>query len=282
MFDIKPEVLEEARFLILRELGNNAEVIRACSNIIAPSSPTRDTAPGTIDDHHAGNETLGDTDDNFLTLKFPAINKAGSKHQLLRVNFRVGNALVALDTWCDDDRVDFVIASAFLDLTDIRSSIPAILRSLHPERGSSIFYFPINFDGVTSLQPPSMAGIEFDRHVENTFHNEMGVDADGERRSETGRRLLHVLKAEGVHNLCVSSSAWIVSAGSNGEYHADEQYFLKCIVEFVETTLAQRSTTSNASYQDALTAYANSRSKQIENNTLTYIAHNMDYCGYLD
>jgi hypothetical protein len=282
MFDIKPEVLEEARSLIVRELGHSADISRTCSSIISSSSPVGDTVPGTIDDHHARNESFVDSENHILTLEFPAINKAATERQRLRVNFRVGDALVALNTWCDDDRVDFVIAAAFLDLTDIQSSVPAILRSLHPGRGSSIFYFPINFDGITSLSPPTTAGIEFDRHVEYTFHHEMGVDAKGERRSETGRRLLPLLKAQGAYNLCAGSSAWIVSAGSNGEYYADEEYFLKCIVEFVSTTLSRRLTVSEECYQDALTAYAHCRSKQIENNTLTYVAHNMDFCGYME
>jgi hypothetical protein len=279
---VKLNVLEEARSLIQRELGGSLSMTTGGPRTYRSQSLEPCGLASSVALHHAGINGSSSNNPPLLTLIFQGTEDTASARQTLQVRFRLGDVSDVLKSCRDEDKVDVVIAAAFLDLTDLRSAVPLILSALNCKRGIGAFYFPVNFDGVTALQPPSKAGIEFDRLVEAEFHDSMGVDEEGARSSETGRRLLSILKMHAACGIHAGSSAWIVSADANGEYVADEKYFLQCIIEFIERAVSKGLIGPGKSYADALANHLDFRRGQIRIGRLTYVAHNLDYCGYIE
>lgn len=187
----------------------------------------------------------------------------------------------------NDNKYDAVVASAFLDLFDLRVMVELLFSLLSQEDGARrVFYFPINFDGVTCLQPASDTGSFFDSQIESIFHNSMGVDeADqGASRSQTGRRLLPLLQALGAVEIVAGSSSWIVQPSDvnsigNARYIANEQYFLESILEFILNAVGSQASRFGENDRQKFAQYASSRKTQIRQCELSYVAHNMDYCG---
>ena len=69
---------------------------------------------------------------------------------------------------CEKGKFDLIIASAFLDLVDIRATLPVMAELL--EKGG-LFYFTINFDGLTVLEPP--IDEELDDLILQQYHKTM-------------------------------------------------------------------------------------------------------------
>ena len=90
----------------------------------------------------------------------------------------------------------------------------------------------------------------------------------------TGRHLFTHLRAAGAEVLAAGSFDWVVFAGSNG-YSADETYFLHFIIHTMHTALAGHP------HLDAgrFTAWIAQRHAQVEQGTLVYIAHQLDFLG---
>ncbi len=169
---------------------------------------------------------------------------------------------------------DLIVASAFLDLVDISAAIPAMLKLL--EKGS-VFYFPINFDGLTILEPAIDEAI--DERIMNLYHKTMD-----ERRvkgrlsgdSRAGRHLFSRLKEAGMQILDAGSSDWVVFAGKDG-YNNDEAYFLHFILDTIGRALQDNQEIDS----DQLNEWICKRHRQVENNELIYVAHQMDFVGII-
>lgn len=175
----------------------------------------------------------------------------------LDCQFRVGDALeLASDQFAAS--ADLVVAQAFLDLVDVERALDAFDDALGPD---GVVYAPITFDGVTLFQPDHPA----DAAVERAFH--AAIDDHPGRDSRAGRYLLDRLGANG-KLLAVDSSDWVVRP-RNGEYPADERYFLGRILDFIADALAIRSVEGGDEW---LTA----RRAQLASGELTYVAHNYD------
>lgn len=167
---------------------------------------------------------------------------------------------------------DLVVAHAFLDLVHIPSSLPLILSLL---KNGGLFYFTINFDGVTALEPPFDPA--FDVQVEALYHQTMDQRVIGGRQSgdsRSGRRLFQYLRSAGAEILAAGSSDWVVFPGKEG-YTADEAYFLHFIVHTVYTALWGHPQLDPS----RLVAWADKRHAQIEQGELVYIAHQIDFVG---
>ena len=63
---------------------------------------------------------------------------------------------------------DLLVAHAFLDLIDIPSALPQLVKLVRP---GGLFYFTINFDGATIFQPE--IDPDFDTLVERCYHGSM-------------------------------------------------------------------------------------------------------------
>ncbi len=167
---------------------------------------------------------------------------------------------------------DLLIAHAFLDLLDLESALPQLLALLKPD---GLFYFTINFDGETILQP--VIDREFDEQIMRLYHQTMDTRVVNGRLSgdsRTGRKLFSHLPAAGAEILDAGSSDWVVYA-RDGAYQADEAYFLHFIVNTIATALGGNPGLERH-YFDAWIAQ---RHAQIEAGTLVYIAHQLDFCG---
>lgn len=172
----------------------------------------------------------------------------------------------------DGRKWDLLIAHAFLDLVDLENALPQLLALLKP---GGLFYFTINFDGETILQP--VIDREFDEQIMTLYHQTMDTRVVNGRLSgdsRTGRRLFAHLPAAGAEIIDAGSSDWVVYAGAGG-YEADEAYFLHFIVNTIATALGGNPDLERH-YFDAWIAQ---RHAQIEAGTLVYIAHQLDFCG---
>ena len=167
---------------------------------------------------------------------------------------------------------DLLIAHAFLDLVDAPSLLPQLFALLRP---GGLFYFTINFDGLTILEPPVDPG--FDEQVIDLYHRTMDErTADGHPAgdSRSGRHLLWQLPAAGTEILAAGASDWVV-VPSRGGYAADEATFLRAILGFFEQSLSGRPELDPARLAEWLAR----RRAQIEAGELIYVAHQMDVCG---
>lgn len=168
---------------------------------------------------------------------------------------------------------DLLVGHAFLDLLDLPASLPQIFSLLEP---GGLFYFSINFDGLTIFEPP--VDPEFDDQVLALYHRSMD-----ERRSpagsssgdsRTGRRLFTHLEQAGAEIISAGPSDWVVFPRQH-TYAADEAYFLYFILHFFDETLREHPELDPQRFQDWLEA----RRSQIERGELVYIAHQLDFLG---
>jgi hypothetical protein len=157
---------------------------------------------------------------------------------------------------------------------DIPATLPLLFSLLRP---GGLFYFTLNFDGATILQPPIEAA--FDAHIEWLYHRTMDERVTAGKPSgdsQSGRHLFQHLRQAGAQILAAGSSDWVVFADEAG-YASDEAYFLHFIVETMRGALAGHSELDNGRFRDWIAH----RHAQIEAGELVYIAHQLDFFGRL-
>lgn len=171
-----------------------------------------------------------------------------------------------------DRKWDLLIAQAFLDLTEVQSALSTLCAAV---ASGGFLYFPITFDGGTTLAPS--IDPEFDDRIERRYHQHMersdgthGAGGD----SHAGRHLLTALPVCGGVVAAAGSSDWVVFPESSG-YPADEAYFLHHIIEMIRDALAD----SSGLESDRFDEWIEQRHHQIENGNLIYIAHQIDVFG---
>ncbi|HMT20290.1 MAG TPA: class I SAM-dependent methyltransferase [Promineifilum sp.] len=169
-------------------------------------------------------------------------------------------------------RWDLLIAHAFLDLVNVPRLLPQLFALLRP---GGLFYFTINFDGLTVLEPT--VDPEFEQQVIDLYHRTMDERRVGGRPtggSRAGRALLGQIPDAGGEILAAGSSDWIVMPHKE-VYPDDEAYFLRHILYFFEGSLAGRSELDPARFA----AWLARRRAQIDGGELVFIAHQLDLCG---
>lgn len=167
---------------------------------------------------------------------------------------------------------DLLLAHAFLDLLDLSTALP-LLRSLLTDDG--LFYFTINFDGATLLEPTIEPA--FDAAVEAAYHRAMDeriIDGRPSGDSRTGRHLFTQLPNAGFEIRSAGASDWVVY-GVNGKYPAEEAHFLHAIVDTMHAALSNDPTLDPSRFE----AWIAQRHAQIERGELVYIAHQLDFFG---
>ena len=167
------------------------------------------------------------------------------------------------------DPADLLIAAAFLDLVDVPAVLPGLLRLLAP---GGAYWFPLNFDGDTIFEP----GHPGDAEVLGAYHRDMDERVRYGRPagdSRTGRHLFHHLRAAGAPPLAAGSSDWVVHAGPDGTYPADEAVFLDAILTTIEGAL------TGGADPAGLTEWLNARRDQLATGDLVYVAHQLDFAG---
>jgi SAM-dependent methyltransferase len=165
--------------------------------------------------------------------------------------------------------VDVLIAHAFLDLVDVPTVLPPLLRLLAP---GGAYWFTVTFDGESIFAP----GHPGDDEVLGAYHRSMdervryGRPA-GEGRA--GRHLFGHLHAAGAPPVAAGSSDWVVHADPSGSYPHDEAWFLGSILTTIEDELG--GCVAPALLADWLAA----RRRQLAAGELVYIAHQLDVAG---
>ncbi len=168
-------------------------------------------------------------------------------------------------------RFDLVLAHAVLDLFDLDESLPRLLSLLRP---GGFYYFTLNFDGLTSFQPPYDP--EFEAEVLNLYHQSMDRRQGGKGgHSQTGRRLLQGLIQNRTEILAAGSSDWLVWPTAAHTYPAEEAFFLQYILDFIAAALIAQTSFDH----DRLKAWLGRRRDQIAAGTLVFLAHQVDVCG---
>lgn len=161
------------------------------------------------------------------------------------------------------ERWDLLVANAVLDLLDLDTALPALLRLLRP---GGLFYATIVFDGVTTLTPAIDPAL--DDLIERLYHASMdGATAS----SRTGRRLLPALRAAGAVPLAAGASDWVIFAGPDG-YLAQDTTFLDCMLAFMERSLTGHPDLDPARFATWLAR----RREQLERRELALITHQLD------
>jgi len=171
-------------------------------------------------------------------------------------------------------RWDLLIAHAFLDLVDVSALLPGLFGLLAP---GGCFYFSVNFDGLTLLEPE--IDPDLDELILSRYHRTMDerqITGGRASHSHTGRRLFAHLREAGADILAAGASDWLVFAGPSG-YPADEAYFLHFILHTIHQAVAGHPKLD----PDQFTAWLAARHAQVERGELVYIAHQIDFCGYV-
>ncbi|HEY5574303.1 MAG TPA: class I SAM-dependent methyltransferase [Anaerolineales bacterium] len=169
-------------------------------------------------------------------------------------------------------RWDLLVANAFLDLVDILRTLP-LLFSLLRENG--LFYFTLNFDGVTILEP--LLDPDLDRRIIELYHRSMDerlVHGLPSGDSRSGRHLFHHLRRAGAEVLAAGSSDWVVFPSRQG-YPDDEAYFL----HFTIATIHRQLHGHPGLRHQELDTWVAERHAQIDSGELVYIAHQIDFLG---
>jgi len=171
-------------------------------------------------------------------------------------------------------RWDLLVAHAFLDLMDIPATLPKLF-GLLKKRG--LFYFTMNFDGLTILQPT--IDLKLDELIPDLYHRSMDqrrVKGSLSGDSRAGRHLFTHLTAAGGEILEAGSSDWIVYPEKSG-YRQDEAYFLHFILHTIEQELRGHPELDQANFL----SWIKQRHAQVERGELVYIAHQLDFLGRL-
>ena len=193
--------------------------------------------------------------------------------QEVRITLEAADLFDFLDRGPGQSAWDLLVAHAVLDLIDLPTALPRLLSRLAP---GGLFYFSLNFDGVTTLAPP--IDPDLDALIETLYHHTMDTRRCRGRTSgssRTGRRLFGRLKEAGARVVAAGSSDWVVWPGPDG-YLGDEAYFLHSIIDTIHRALRDHPELDRGRFQ----AWIAQRHRQIESAELTYIAHQLDFLGY--
>jgi hypothetical protein len=167
-------------------------------------------------------------------------------------------------------RADLLVANAFLDLVDVPAMLPQLF-GLMADGG--LYWFTINFDGETILEPEHADDALFMRVYHRSMDERIrhGRPA-GDHRS--GRHLFAHLRNAGASILAAGASDWVVHAQPTG-YPDGEAQFLRQILDTTTAELGQHPEIPPG----ALTKWADLRRQQIDRGELVYIAHQLDFVG---
>ncbi len=205
---------------------------------------------------------------------FTVTRKKDASHLLeagntkIRVTINTGDAYT-LFTEAASQSCGLILAHAFMDLVDIQTLLPGMMRLLE-NRG--LLFLSLNFDGDTVLLPAIAP--DFDDRVIRLYHRSMDertVDGRPAGDSRTGRRLLARLLQCKTDILAAGASDWIVYPRRR-RYPRRESYFLHHIVHTIAEELAHHPDIDPAYFK----AWIAKRHAQIENGELVFMAKYID------
>jgi SAM-dependent methyltransferase len=194
--------------------------------------------------------------------------------QEVRITFAAADLFDFLEREAGEAAWDLLVAHAVLDLIDLAAGLPRLLSRLAP---GGLFYFSLNFDGATIFEPS--IDPDLDALIEALYHGSMDRRRSRGRpsgSSRTGRRLFGSLKVAGARLIAAGSSDWVVFPGPDG-YPGDEAFFLHFIIDTIGRALDGHPELAGSGFP----AWITQRHLQIEARELIYIAHQLDFLGYI-
>ena len=209
-----------------------------------------------------------------------SVNAGGAMHfttpaQDVRITLEAADLCDFLEREPGEPAWDLLVAHAVLDLVDLANVLPALLSRLAP---GGRFSFSLNFDGATILEP--VIDPDLDALIETLYHRTMDARRHRGRpagSSRTGRRLFGHLRAAGARLIAAGSSDWVVFPGPDG-YPGDEAFLLHFIIDTIGRALHGHPELDRSRFQ----AWIAQRHRQIEARELIYIAHQLDFLGYIE
>ena len=190
----------------------------------------------------------------------------------ISIHFKCVDFYAFSDGMVNKKNWDLIIAHAFLDLVHLPSALPALFRLLNQ---NGLFYFTLNFDGVTILEP--VIDPELDQRILKLYHQSMDnrlTNGKPAGSSQTGRLLFSHIKNCGAVILDAGASDWIVFL-QYGRYTKDEICFLQFIIQTIDKELKDHPLLDSKQ----LSEWTNERRNQISHTELVYIAHQIDFLG---
>lgn len=161
---------------------------------------------------------------------------------------------------------DALVGAALLDVLKL-DGLGTLLGALDP---GGLCYFPITFDGGTRFRPSHPV----DRAIARHYHEHMDTKPGGSSRA-AGDVLERFRGIEGARLLGVAGSDWVVRP-VDGEYPADEAYFVRCILDTVEAAVAE---VTGDAFRADLEGWLDRRREQLEADELLYLTHQLDLLG---
>jgi SAM-dependent methyltransferase len=210
-----------------------------------------------------------------LTVETGGAMRFATPAQDVRITLEAADLLDFLDREPGKAAWDLLVAHAVLDLVDLPTALPRLLSRLVP---GGLFYFSLNFDGATIFEPP--IDPDLDALIEALYHRTMDTRRDRGRpsgSSRTGRQLFGRLKEAGTRLIAAGSSDWVVFPAPDG-YPGDEAYFLHFIIDTIGQALHGHPELPGSHFK----AWIAQRHRQIEARELIYIAHQLDFLGYIE
>ncbi|HEY3313483.1 MAG TPA: class I SAM-dependent methyltransferase [Anaerolineales bacterium] len=204
--------------------------------------------------------------ENGMKVEAVAANRLRLHDEQRQVNVQIEQADVFDFIRSAPEPADLLVAHAFLDLLPMPESLRGLFSLLNP---GGLAWFTLNFDGVSSLEPPIEPGL--DRKIEQLYHQSMDTRPNG-GDSQCGRHLFGHIAGLGASILAAGSSDWVVHA-VRGQYPGDEAYFLQHILSFFEHSLGDQSELDKETFQ----RWLSKRRSQVERGELVYIAHQLDF-----
>ncbi len=182
----------------------------------------------------------------------------------IQIHFRRADVFEFIES--APEKADLLIAHAFLDLLPMPGSLPKLFSLI---KTGGLGWLTINFDGVTTLEPATDPVL--DAKIEALYHASMDSRPTG-GDSQAGRHLFgHIAQASG-RILSAGASDWVVYP-TEGQYPAEEGYFLHFILHFFEESLKNHPGLDAHAFENWLAL----RRAQVLRGELIYIAHQMDF-----
>jgi hypothetical protein len=198
-----------------------------------------------------------------------------------RIELRRPNGTVEIETVAADaaahavahpGEYDVLVGAALLDLLGL-DAVDALLGAL---AAGGLCYFPITFDGATRFRPSHPA----DGVVEERYHAHMDAKPGGSSRAG-GDVLDHLRATPGVAVSSVGGSDWVVRPIA-GEYPADEAYFLRHVIDTVESAVGEMLAAAEGADTAALERWLADRRERLEAGELLYLTHQLDLLGRVE
>lgn len=158
---------------------------------------------------------------------------------------------------------DVIIACAFLDLVSLPDAVSHIRDLLTP---GGILYAPITFNGFTGFTPTD----PFDDTVTDNYHRHMSKRAGG---PHSGRNLLELIPRYDGDIVAVGGSDWIIRP-VDGTYPAKERAVIAFLLSTIYNAVSELSLTQKQ--EEKLDKWVAKREQQIADESVTFIAHNLD------